>query len=88
MKTLWNEQGGRCALTGIVFDLERGKGIDKAPFGPSVDRKGRLAAAVLQAELTAATSPEFTPDSTAGAGLWHDYLTGAAPRHGAVLGPV
>ena len=38
MKTLWNEQGGRCALTGIVFDLERGKGIDKAPFGPSVDR--------------------------------------------------
>ncbi len=35
----WNEQGGRCAVSGIDFTTERhDEAFVKTPFGPSIDR--------------------------------------------------
>jgi hypothetical protein len=39
LRKLWNEQGGRCAVSGIVFAAEpHDEAFVKTPFGPSIDR--------------------------------------------------
>lgn len=39
LRKLWNEQGGRCAVSGIAFTAERhDEAFVKTPFGPSIDR--------------------------------------------------
>lgn len=37
VEAMWDESGGRCALSGIPFDFER-RGRKRRPFAPSIDR--------------------------------------------------